>query len=63
MIFWLFRYCAWSVFGLYWLGKEGGSRVARMPNHAMRLHEWGTQSVGGIVCVYGTPATQSSGVI
>jgi hypothetical protein len=23
--------------------KESGSRFARMPNHAMRLHEWGTR--------------------
>jgi hypothetical protein len=22
--------------------EEDGSRFARMPNHAMRLHEWGT---------------------
>src|SRR5580704_13269148 len=24
--------------------QESGSRVARMPTHAMRLHEWGTRS-------------------
>ncbi len=24
--------------------EEDGSRFARMPNHAMRLHEWGTRS-------------------
>ena len=27
-------------------GGEMGSRVARMPTHAMSLHEWGTQCLG-----------------
>jgi hypothetical protein len=27
-------------------GKENGSRVARMPTHAMRPHEWGTRLFG-----------------
>src|SRR5271168_4183690 len=32
--------------GFYRLRRESGSRVARMPTHAMRLHEWGTQGIG-----------------
>jgi hypothetical protein len=35
---------------MYGLCKESGSRFARWPTHAMRLHEWGTR-------VYGPPAT------
>jgi len=26
--------------------EEDGSCIERMPTHAMRLHEWGTQNVG-----------------
>jgi hypothetical protein len=31
--------------------RENGSRVARMPNHTVRLHEWGTRSIGTISCM------------
>jgi hypothetical protein len=27
--------------------EEDGSRFARMPTHAMKLHEWGTQGIDG----------------
>jgi hypothetical protein len=30
-------------FGIYFWGEEGGSRVARMPTHVMKPHEWGTR--------------------
>jgi hypothetical protein len=33
---------------------EDGSRSARMPTHAMRPHEWGTQGIRGFMC--GPPA-------
>ena len=36
---WVFCRFLKFIFG----GKEGGSRVARMPTHAMRPHEWGTR--------------------
>jgi hypothetical protein len=35
-------------FGIYFWGKESGSRVARMPTHAMKPHEWGTRQFFGI---------------
>ena len=31
--------------GFYRQGEESGSRCARMPTHAVRLHEWGTQGL------------------
>jgi hypothetical protein len=34
-----------------------GSSFARMPTHAMKLHEWGTRGMAGVM--YGPPATQS----
>ena len=39
-------------------GEEGGSRFARMPTHAMKLHEWGTRGSGVIGCMGHPPDHQ-----
>jgi hypothetical protein len=46
-----------GVKGCGWVGvwKKDGSCFARMPTHAMRLHEWGTRGIGAIF-MYGPPA-------
>src|ERR1700722_10066915 len=41
--------------GFYRLGEEDGSRLARMPTHAVRLHEWGTRSMGWGLCIGHSP--------
>jgi hypothetical protein len=33
----------WGGSGEFTVRREDGSRFARMPTHAIRLHEWGTQ--------------------
>ena len=45
-----------GVGGIVRLGKESGSCVARMPTHAVRLHEWGTQT-WGYLCMGHPPGT------
>jgi hypothetical protein len=48
-----------GVKGCGWVGvwKKDGSCFARMPTHAMRLHEWGTRGIGAISCM-GHPPTR-----
>jgi hypothetical protein len=43
------------------IGEQDGSRFARMPNHAMRLHEWGTRSIGLTLCMGHPPHLSEDG--
>jgi hypothetical protein len=43
-----------------WLFEKSGSRLARMPTHAMRPHEWGIQSISSDF-MYGPPGKDKSG--
>ena len=41
----------WEHGGILAGGEEIGSRVARMPTHAVRPHEWGTRGMGWFLCM------------